>query len=70
MFAGAGRLPAGLFQPTVLVSNLLISLVVYFSGDQASLLAMYYLWLNVYVCYFFGPAWRARRSGAVWPPTR
>jgi diguanylate cyclase (GGDEF)-like protein len=54
MLAGRDRLPASLVAPALLLGDVLISLVVYFSGEPQSFFALYYVWLNVYVFYFFG----------------
>ena len=64
MLVTSRRLPASLLQPTVLVSDVLIALVVYFSGEPSSFYAMYFIWLNVYVCYFFAPRVACLQSAA------
>jgi diguanylate cyclase (GGDEF)-like protein len=58
MLAGSSRLPVVLLEPTLVLGHVLISLVVYFSGEPATFLAIYYVWLNVYAFHFLG-----RRSG-------
>ena len=58
MLGGRSRLPVVLLEPTLVLGHVLISLVVYFSGEPTTFLAMYYVWLNVYAFHFLG-----RRSG-------
>jgi diguanylate cyclase (GGDEF)-like protein len=54
MLAARRRLPERLVEPALAVGHVLISAVVYFSGDATSFFAMFYVWLNVYAFYFFG----------------
>jgi diguanylate cyclase (GGDEF)-like protein len=54
MLASRSRLPEQLVQPALLLGHVLVSLVVYFSGDAMTFFAMFYVWLNVYAFYFFG----------------
>ena len=54
MLAGRNRLSERLVEPALVVGHLLISAVVYFSGDPTTFLAMFYVWLNVYAFHFFG----------------
>ena len=54
MLAGRTRLPEPLAAPALVLGHVLISLVVFFSGDPNSFYAMFYVWLNVYAFYFLG----------------
>ena len=54
MLAGRTRLPEPLAAPALVLGHVLISFVVYFSGDPNSFYAMFYVWLNVYAFYFLG----------------
>ena len=54
MLGASRRLPVGLVHPTLLLGHVLVSLVIYFSGETESFFAMYYIWLNLYVFYFLG----------------
>lgn len=60
MLGGRSRLPVILLEPTLVLGHVLISLVVYFSGESTTFLAIYYVWLNVYAFQVLG-----RRSGWV-----